>query len=170
MAESNTERLPREYPRAPIAAVGAVVVKNGHILLVKRGNEPGYGQWSLPGGAIELGETARAAVAREVKEETGFEVEVVDVIEVLDRIMLDAHGRVRYHYVLIDFFARYISGEFQPSEELLDGRWVLPGELPQYHLTDAARRVIGKAIDMAGSGHQQVDSQSAGWQPPKHAD
>lgn len=142
------EQVSREYPRAPIAAVGAVVVKDDRILLVKRGNEPGYGQWSLPGGAIELGETARAAAAREVMEETGFEVEVEDVVEVLDRIMLDAQGRVRYHYVLIDFVARHVSGEFHPSDEVLDGRWVLPEELHQYDLTEAAKRVIGKAIEM----------------------
>ncbi|MGQ9676183.1 MAG: NUDIX hydrolase [Chloroflexota bacterium] len=142
------EQSPREYPRAPIAAVGAVVVKDDRILLVKRGNEPGYGQWSLPGGAIELGETARAAAAREVKEETGFEVEAEDVVEVLDRIVLDADGRVRYHYVLVDFVARYISGELHPSDEVLDGRWVLPEDLPQYNLTEAATRVIGKAMAM----------------------
>lgn len=154
MAESNAEQLAREYPRAPIAAVGAVVVKNDRVLLVKRGNEPGYGQWSLPGGAIELGETARAAIAREVKEETGLEVEVDDVVEVLDRVVLDTRGRVRYHYVLIDFLARYISGEFQPSEELLDGRWVRPEDLPQFNLTEAATRVINKAIRAANIGHR----------------
>lgn len=142
------EEQGREYPRSPIAAVGVVVVKDGRVLLVKRGNEPGYGQWSIPGGAVELGETVRAAAAREVEEECSLQVEIGEIIEVLDRIMLDAQGRVRYHYVLIDFLGRYVGGEFSPSEELLEGRWVSPEELPQYELTDAARQVIGKAIEM----------------------
>lgn len=142
------DELPREYPRAPIAAVGAVVFRDRRILLVRRGKEPGFGTWSLPGGAVELGETVRAATAREILEECGLRVEVGEVIDVIDRITRDAQGRVRYHYVLVDFVARHIAGDFHPSEELLDGRWVLPEELPHYQLTPVARRVIARAFAM----------------------
>jgi ADP-ribose pyrophosphatase YjhB (NUDIX family) len=94
--------MKREYPETPIAGVGLVVVKGDKVLLVKRGKEPGRGRWGLPGGAVELGETVAQAAEREVDEECGIKIEIRDVIEVIDRIIPDDDGRIRYHYILID--------------------------------------------------------------------
>ena len=106
----------REYPEAPIVGVGAVVIDGTKVLLVRRGNEPLKGQWSLPGGAVELGETLQQGVVREVLEETGLVVVPAGIVEVLDRITQDevlqdgASGRVRYHFVLVDFVCRVTGG------------------------------------------------------------
>ena len=99
----NTPRAnTRQYPERPIVGVGAVIIDDGKVLLIRRRYEPLAGQWSLPGGAVDIGETLEAATAREMKEETGLDVEVGPVIEVFDRIIKDEDERVRYHYVLVD--------------------------------------------------------------------
>ena len=101
----------REYPEAPIVGVGAVVIDGAKVLLVRRGQEPLKGEWSLPGGALELGETLQQGVVREVLEETGLEVVPAGIVEVFDRITRDeATGRIRYHYVLVDFVCRVAGG------------------------------------------------------------
>src|SRR5712692_8214105 len=100
----------RTYPDRPIVGVGAVVIDGNSVLLVRRANEPLKGEWSLPGGAVELGETLEAAIAREVYEETGLSVEVGPIVDVLDRIRFDDDLRPRFHYVLVDFVCRSSAG------------------------------------------------------------
>ena len=101
----------REYPEAPIVGVGAVVVHAGRVLLIERANEPLKGEWSLPGGALELGETLEEGVVREVEEETGLRVKPVCVVKAFDRISRDEDGRVRYHFVLVDFLCHLSDGQ-----------------------------------------------------------
>lgn len=142
----------REYPDAPIAGVGAAIVRDGpqgepQVLLVRRAQEPLKGQWSLPGGAVELGETLEAAVCREVLEETGLVVETVDVVEAFDRLSRDSDGRIRYHYVLIDFLCRVTGGTLSCASDALEARWAGPAGLDG--LTPKTVDVIRKAWRMA---------------------
>jgi ADP-ribose pyrophosphatase YjhB (NUDIX family) len=115
--------MQREFPSAPLVGVGAVVVDEGRVLLVRRGHEPLKGQWSLPGGLLELGEGLIDGVKREVKEETGLIVEPVELIELLDRIHRDAE-RVRYHYVIADYLCRVAGGVLQEASDADEVRWV----------------------------------------------
>jgi 8-oxo-dGTP diphosphatase len=144
----------REYPSAPIVGVGAVVIQHGCALLVCRGKPPSQGEWTLPGGALELGETLREGCAREVLEETGLEVEVVELVELIDRIVLDesagATAYVRYHYVLADYVCRVVGGELQAASDAADVRWVTRADIAAGSLgiAELARRVIEKAFQM----------------------
>jgi mutator protein MutT len=140
----------RVYPERPIVGVGAVIVSDDRVLLVRRANEPLKGEWSLPGGAVEVGETLRAAVAREVLEETGLEVEVGPVVEVLDRIRLDPERRVEYHYVLIDYLCRPTGGNLACASDAEDVAWAGIHELAEYRLAESAVSVIRKAFELAG--------------------
>lgn len=134
----------REYPDAPIAGVGAVIVQGGLILLIRRGQQPLWGEWSLPGGAVELGETLEEAICREVLEETGLIVEPVEVVKAFDRIARDAQGRVQYHYVLIDFLCRVTGGTLACATDAVEARWAGPGDLAG--LTPLTIEVIHKAL------------------------
>jgi 8-oxo-dGTP diphosphatase len=136
----------REYPDRPIVGVGAVIIDRGQVLLVKRGSPPLKGEWSLPGGAVELGETLRAAAEREAQEETGLIVKAGEVIEVLDRIVPGATGAPQYHYVLIDFLCTVKSGELRAGGDAADARWARESELAKYKLEELAQRVIRKAF------------------------
>ena len=137
----------REYPEAPIVGVGAVVIKGTEVLLVRRGSEPLKGEWSLPGGALEVGETLQQGVVREVFEETGITVAPAGVIEILDRIIKDEEsGRVRYHYVLIDFVCRVISGSPRVGSDADEVRWVDRAALEEYRVAPVTVRVIEKAF------------------------
>ena len=115
--------MQREFPLAPLLGVGAVVVDEGRVLLVRRGHEPLKGQWSLPGGLLEIGESLTAGVAREVVEETGLIVEPIELIELLDRIHHEGE-RVRYHYVIADYLCRVTGGTLQAASDADDARWV----------------------------------------------
>jgi 8-oxo-dGTP diphosphatase len=115
--------MQREFPDAPLVGVGAVVVDQGRVLLVQRGTEPLRGQWSLPGGLVECGESLSNAVAREVREETGLNVEPVELIELLDRIYREGE-RVRYHYVIADYLCRVAGGELRAGSDAAQVRWV----------------------------------------------
>jgi len=138
----------RQYPQRPIVGVGAVIVDAGRVVLVKRRYEPLAGHWSLPGGTLELGETLEAGVAREMREETGLHVEVGPVIEVFDRIMLDEERRVRYHFVLVDYLCRPVGGELKFGSDVDDAILVAPEALGAYDLTNKARAVIVRGLEM----------------------
>jgi ADP-ribose pyrophosphatase YjhB (NUDIX family) len=142
----------RRYPSRPIAGVGAVIVTTDrHVVLVKRTREPLAGQWSLPGGTLELGETLEAGTAREVLEETGLIVDVGPVVEVFDRILVDDDNRVRYHFVLIDYLCRPVGGALAGGSDVADAIAVAPAELDRYLIADKARDVIARAMMMATS-------------------
>jgi mutator protein MutT len=136
----------RRYPDRPILAVGAIVVKNGRVLLARRGKEPSYGLWSVPGGAVRLGEGLKAAAAREIREECGIAIELTDVVEVIERLHRDDEGRIQYHYVIVDYLARWEAGDIQPSDEVLEARWVAPEEFPKYQMTTGTADVIQKIL------------------------
>jgi mutator protein MutT len=147
--------MKREYPEAPIAGVGVVVLKGDKILLVRRGQEPGRGRWGLPGGAIELGETVAQAAEREVDEECRVEIEIRDVIEVIDRIIPDDDDQIRYHYILIDLLAEHRRGDPIASSDAAEVRWVVEKELDQLKLSPATSRVIRKGLRMAATEPQR---------------
>ena len=138
--------MKREYPDRPIVGVGAVIVHEGRVLLVKRGAPPLVGQWSLPGGVVELGETLRTAAVREAREETGLTVEAGELLEVFDRIIPGENGRPQYHYVLIDFLCRVTGGELRAGGDAADVAWASENELEKYRLEKPARDVIGRAF------------------------
>lgn len=137
----------RRYPDRPIMAVGAIVVKDGRVLLARRGKEPSYGFWSVPGGAVHVGEGLRLATQREIREECGIEVDLTEVIEVVERMVRDESGRIQYHYVIVDYLARWASGELAPSSEVLEARWVPPGDFPQYQMTVGTAEVIHRMLE-----------------------
>ena len=139
----------RRYPDRPIVGVGAVIVLDGKVVLIRRGFEPLKGQWSLPGGAVEIGETLEASIAREVEEETGLTVEVGPVIEVFDRITMDDQQRVEYHYVLVDYLCWRTGGELRAGSDVDDAVLVAPSELGPYQLTEKATAVIERALQLA---------------------
>jgi ADP-ribose pyrophosphatase YjhB (NUDIX family) len=142
----------REFPSRPVVGVGAVVVEGDAVLIVQRGREPLKGQWSLPGGAVELGETLDAAIAREVREETGLDVEVGPIVEVLNRIRRDETGRVRFHYVLVDFVCRRVAGELSSGSDAAAAAWATASEIALYDVAPATVAVIRKALERLRSG------------------
>ena len=139
----------RLYPERPVVGVGAVIVQEGGVVLIKRRFEPLAGQWSLPGGTLELGETLEAGVAREIREETGLEVEVGPVIEVFDRILLDPDQRVRYHFVLIDYLCRPTGGTLAAGSDVAEAVLASPDELPRFRMTPKAVAVAERGLRMA---------------------
>ncbi|OGB94350.1 MAG: hypothetical protein A2Z31_06720, partial [candidate division NC10 bacterium RBG_16_65_8] len=109
--------------------------------------EPSYGLWSVPGGAVHLGEDLKTAARREIREELGIEVELTDVIEILERVTRDAEGRIQYHYVIVDYLARRANGEPTPSPEALEVRWIAPEEFSQYEMTRGTAEVIVRILE-----------------------
>jgi ADP-ribose pyrophosphatase len=156
---ASAARPSRQYPAQPIVGVGAVIMQNGNVVLVKRRFEPLAGQWSLPGGRLELGETLEAGLAREMLEETGLEVEVGPVVDVFDRILLDPERNVRYHYVLIDYLCRPVGGALNYGSDVAAAELADPADLARYRLTPKAASVIEKAVVIART-HQ--------WAPTGH--
>jgi ADP-ribose pyrophosphatase YjhB (NUDIX family) len=141
-----SEKMRRDYPDRPIVGVGAVIIHEGRVALVKRGSPPLQGEWSLPGGVVELGETLRAAAEREAREETGLIVKAGEVLEVLDRIIPGERGAPQYHYVLIDFLCAVEGGELCAGGDAADVRWASDGELAEFKLEQPAVQVIKKGF------------------------
>jgi ADP-ribose pyrophosphatase len=139
--------MERTYPVRPWVAVGVVVMRDGKVLLVQRGKEPGLGLWAVPGGMVDLGETAREAAAREAKEETCLDVEVGEVCWVADAIRRDAEGRVVYHNVIIDFLATVRAGEPTCADDAMDVRWVGPDDVEALPLTPSMYPLLEKLFD-----------------------
>lgn len=142
--------MKRDYPDRPLVGIGAVIVQGGRAILVQRGTEPLKGQWSIPGGALEIGETLRQCAAREALEETGLEVEAGKVLEVFDSIYRDADGRIRYHYVLIDFICRITGGELRAGGDAAQVRWITLDEVASFDMAETARQVLRKALSSPG--------------------
>jgi 8-oxo-dGTP diphosphatase len=146
----------REYPERPVVGVGGVIIEGGRALLIRRGSEPLRGEWSIPGGTLELGESLQEGVARELREETGLEVRVLEVIEVFDRIFLDEDSQSlerkagpRFHFVIVDYLCERMGGEPCAGGDVTDVAFAREDELGQYHLTETATRVLKKAFAMA---------------------
>ena len=146
----------REYPDRPIVGVGAVIVEDRKVVLIRRRYAPLAGEWSLPGGMVELGETLETAIAREMLEETSLVVEVGPVIEVFDRIMFDESRRVRYHFVLVDYLCRPVSGDLRASSDVDAAEWVDPADLVRYSLTAKATAVIERGLQLARDAPRPV--------------
>jgi ADP-ribose pyrophosphatase YjhB (NUDIX family) len=141
-----TGEIPREYPRQPLIGVGAVVVNRGRVLLVKRGKAPLLGEWSIPGGMLELGETVRAATEREALEETGLVVRTTQLLGVFDRIVGDEGGGTIYHYVLVDFLCEKLSGELRAAGDASEAGWFTPAEVERLKLPADTKHVIELGI------------------------
>jgi 8-oxo-dGTP diphosphatase len=137
----------RRYPARPLVGVGALVFKRNRVLLAQRGKEPLKGWWSLPGGALETGETLKEATRREVLEETGLEVEPEEVFEVFERITHDAAGAVEYHFVLVDYVCRVTGGTLMPGDDVDAVEWVQRKDLPGMKITEGTLEMIEKAFD-----------------------
>jgi len=138
--------MSRLYPPLPVVGVGAVILRAGEVLIIRRANPPLQGQWSIPGGRLELGEKLRDAVAREVLEETGLEVEVGPLLDVFDSIFPDDQGRTCYHYVLVDYLCRPLTGTPCASSDASELRWAKPAELADLGIKPVTIAVIQKAL------------------------
>jgi ADP-ribose pyrophosphatase YjhB (NUDIX family) len=141
--------MAREYPAHPVVGVGAVVVRDGKALIIKRAHEPRKGEWSLPGGLLELGESLQDAARREIKEETGLDIEVGPVIETFDRVHRDDQGRIRYHFVIVDFVCWPHEGEAVPGSDADGVAWVTPDEIDVYQVNAHAKAVILRGLEVA---------------------
>ena len=136
----------REFPEVPFVGVGAVIVQEGRVLLIRRGQAPLLGEWSLPGGVLECGESLGEATMREALEETGVVVDTGELLGVYERVVRSDDGRVRYHYVLIDFLCRAVSGHLKSGTDAAEVRWFTREELPPLNLAYDASDVISKGL------------------------
>lgn len=138
--------MQREYPNAPLVGVGAIIIEHGRVLLIKRGKPPLEGQWSIPGGMLEIGEELREAAVREAREETGIEVEAGELLGVFDRVIRDSEGRVQYHYVLIDFLCQPVGGKLLAGGDATEVRWFTREEAAALPLMEDTKEVIQKGF------------------------
>ncbi len=145
----------REYPERPVVGIGGVIIDQGRTLLIRRGSEPLLGEWSITGGTLELGESLEEGVARELREETGIEVRVLELIEVFDQVYLDDEStnlgmkrRPRFHFVIADYLCERLSGEPRAGSDVTDVAFAREDELARFHLTETATRVVKKAFAM----------------------
>jgi len=140
----------REYPDCPRVGVGAVILHEDKVLLVRRGKSPSFGKWSLPGGLVELGETTREAIAREIVEECAIKIRIVDVAGVIDRIVKDDAGRVRYHYVLVDYLAYPDSMDVQAGSDAAEAQWFALDRVAELDATPGLLDMIRRAEALRG--------------------
>ena len=141
--------MKREYPDRPFVGVGAIIVENGRVALIRRGRPPLEGQWSIPGGALELGETLREAAVREAQEETGLTVATQNMLGVFDRLIRDAEGRVLYHYVLVDFLCYCTGGELHAAGDAIEAGWFTPQQIAKLKLHEETAGVIQSGLQKA---------------------
>ena len=141
--------MQREHPKQPLVGVGAVIVENGRAVLIKRGKAPLLGEWSIPGGMLELGETLRQGAEREALEETGLVVQATELLGVFDRVVPDDQGKIVYHYVLVDFLCERVSGELKAGADAADARWFTLEEVRQLPLAEDTAAVIQAALAKA---------------------
>lgn len=140
--------MKRLYPNRPIVGVGAVIICNGKILLEKRKSEPGKDKWTIPGGLVELGESAEQTVVREVKEETSLEVEEPELIDVVNSVTLDENGRIKYHFVIVDYFVELKSGTLKAEDDAAELRWITFDRVESYSLTKSFREFFQRNRQM----------------------
>ncbi len=141
-------REKREYPDRPYVGVGVIVFRNHEVLLIQRNKEPNKGQWSIPGGRQMLGETAAEAARRELLEETGVKVDWLLLVDVVDAIIPDVEGKIKYHYTLVDYMGQWQSGESRPGDDAKEVRWVRLNQLSSYSLLEKTMNIIQKAAAM----------------------
>jgi ADP-ribose pyrophosphatase len=142
--------MKRDYPDRPIVAVGAVIIHEGQALIVQRAFEPRKGEWTVPGGVLELGETLRSGIEREVLEETGLTVKAGDVVDVFENIWPDSEGKTQFHYVLVDFLCELISGNLHAATDVSAARWITPEELSTVELIGKTAVAIRKGFERKG--------------------
>src|SRR5580658_359802 len=143
-------RMQREFPETPLVGIGAIIIENARVVLVKRAHPPLQAEWSIPGGVLEVGELVREAAIREAREETGLTVEPGELLGVYDRVLRNAEQRVQYHYVLIDFLCRRVGGELQAASDAAEVRWFTREELLALNLAEDTQDVIGKGFRALG--------------------
>ena len=140
----------RDYPDRPLLGAGAVIIRGDEVVLVRRAHPPRLGEWSIPGGLVELGETLRQAAEREAVEETGLVVDAGDVLEVFESITPDAQGKISFHYVVVDFLCKPKSGELRAGGDASEARWVARSGLNEMNLSETTLRVLQKAFELRG--------------------
>ncbi len=145
--------MQREFPETPLVGVGAIIIENARVVLVKRAHPPLQAEWSIPGGVLEVGELVREAAIREAREETGLTVDPGELLGVYDRVLRDANQRVQYHYVLIDFLCRRVAGDLAAASDAAEVRWFTPEELPELKLAEDTMDVVRKGFAKWGSAY-----------------
>ena len=149
MDDSGTEKKSdRVYPTRPILCVAGLIFKGRDILLVKRAKQPGYGQWSIPGGAVKVGESLAGALAREMSEEVGLDLEIGPLVEVFERVITDREKRVVYHYVIMDYLCSPLTDPPRPGSDASEARYVPPEQWPDYGIQEESIEVMRKALNM----------------------
>jgi 8-oxo-dGTP diphosphatase len=141
----------REFPETPLVGIGAIIIENARVVLVKRAHPPLQAEWSIPGGVLEVGELVREAAIREAREETGLTVEPGELLGIYDRVLRDANRRVQYHYVLIDFLCRRVAGDLMAASDAAEVRWFTREELPGLRLAQDTLDVIRKGFAKQGN-------------------
>ena len=140
----------REYPTRPLIGVGAVIIQDSKIVLVRRSKPPARGEWSIPGGLVKVGETLTQAVVREALEETGLRIKTGPMIDLVERILHDGNSRIQYHYVIADYKCSAIGGVFQAGSDASEAQWVPRDRLGDFRLPAIALSVINKAFKLGG--------------------